>query len=330
MGYNMVTVSNSNIIKVAKNLKQYVEKNKSLPSSITIDKQKFTNTQCCYLFTKFIGNPTKNYKLINVNGATNPTGQKINEKIYVNDYRDMAKRTSIFIEANKKLPNYVLTKKSKTKTIPSLYTYAFAKIVVYYANHKALPNYCLFNYKDVQQTQNVSKKTTGKYGHATKNGCDNMGQNNGYYCGCHSLQEVFRNLTGKVIPQSTIASVAGTTTSGTDHQGLNTAVAWFNKKYGYNLQVEWKNLSDIGWSGVKKIIDSNNQDCVVHNLYRSQWGHYEVINKVSSDNIKVQNSLGDKCTSSCYCGYVENRSPSEFKKYISGISQKSIMIITKK
>ena len=27
---------------------------------------------------------------------------------------------------------------------------------------------------------------------------------------CHSLQEVFRNLTGIVVPQSTIASVAGT------------------------------------------------------------------------------------------------------------------------
>lgn len=168
-----------------------------------------------------------------------------------------------------------------------------------------------------------------KYGHSKTNGCDQMGQNTSYYCGCHSLQEVFRNLTGKEVPQKTIAKWAGTTSSGTGHDGLNTAVAMFNKKYKQNLTVKWKYFSDIGWKGVKKIIDSKNQDCVIHNLYRNRYGHYEVINK-ANEPIRVQNSLGSKCSKGCYCGYEESRTQSTFKSYINGISQKSIMVITNK
>ena len=79
---------------------------------------------------------------------------------------------------------------------------------------------------------------------------------------------------------------------------------------------------------VKKVIDSNDKDCIIHNLYRNQWGHYEVINKVYDDYCDVQNSLGDTCSSGCYYGYVEERYLSTFRSYISGISQKSVMVIT--
>lgn len=218
----------------------------------------------------------------------------------------------------KDFPSYVIEPKY-TKTI---YIDMCKRVINYRKKHNSNPKIVYLN-----KSHTTSKK--GKYGHATETGCDNRGQNNGYYCGCHSLQEVFRNLTGKVIPQSTIAKIAGTTTAGTDHNGLNTAVAWFNKKYGYNLTVKWKNFSDLGWKGIKKIIDSNNQDCIIHNLYRNKYGHYEVINKIN-DYVYVQNSLGNTCNRGCYCGYTETRSKSEFKSYINGISQKSVMVITRK
>ena len=219
------------------------------------------------------------------------------------------------------LPGYVIGASGKTKYNRNSYRHIVKTLTEYRKTHSGKnPSKITVTYEPY--------KAYKKYGHATSSGCDNRGQNNGYYCGCHSLQEVIRNLTGKVIKQSTIASIAGTTTDGTDHQGLNTVIAWFNKKYGYNLKVEWKNFSELGWSGIKKIVDSTNQDCVIHNLYRNQWGHYEVINKVTDGNIKVQNSLGDKCSSGCYCGYVEDRTPAEFRSYISGISQKSVMVIT--
>ena len=231
--------------------------------------------------------------------------------------------------ANKKTYKLIKTVKSKKTVNIDLYTYCISKILVFYKEHNnTLPNYCTYDYRALSGSPSPSPSPTSKYGHATKSGCDNMGQNNGYYCGCHSLQEVFRNLTGIVVPQSTIASWAGTTTSGPGHYGLDTAVAKFNSKYGKNLKVQWYNFSELGWDGINRIIKSNNQDCIIHNLYRNQWGHYEVVNGVSN-NITVQNSLGSTCSQGCYCGYIEYRSQAEFRSYINGISQKSVMVITR-
>lgn len=171
-----------------------------------------------------------------------------------------------------------------------------------------------------------------KYGHATKKGCDQIGQNTSYYCACHSLQEVLRNLTGKVIPQKTLAGIMGTTTKGTGHDGIRTAVAWFNKKYKTNITMQEKYYSDIGESGVKKIINSTNQDLIQHIAYKMEFGHYESINKVNSNNTwNIQNSLGDKCSKGCYCGHKENRSKTTNTKWINAKKNvKSILIFTKK
>lgn len=168
-----------------------------------------------------------------------------------------------------------------------------------------------------------------KYGRSSQYGCNNRGQNNCYYCGPHMVQEIIRNLTGKVISQSTLAGVMGTTSSGTDHEGINTAFVWFNKKYDFKLDATWKNFSDVGWAGIKKILESKNQDCGIHELYRGTWGHYTNFDKVYDSTVDVHNSLGDYCTGSCYCGYTENRSKSTAKNYISGISQKSVLVVTR-
>ena len=171
------------------------------------------------------------------------------------------------------------------------------------------------------------------HGHATKKGCDNMGQNTSYYCACHSFQEVMRNLTGKVVPQKTLAGVMGTTKKGTGHDGIRTALVWFNRKYGTKITLQEKYFSDIGEKGVKKIIDSKNQDCITHILYQMSYGHYEVVNKIDTKNHtwQIQNSLGSKCDKGCYCGHHENRSLATEKKWINGKKGvKSILVFTKK
>lgn len=167
-----------------------------------------------------------------------------------------------------------------------------------------------------------------KYGRSTQYGCNNRGQNTGYFCGPHMLQEIFRNLTGIVVTQSTIAGWAGTTEDGTDHQGLETAVEIFNKIYHQNLQVTWMNFSELGWDGLNKILTSTNQDAGVHELYRGIWGHYTNFDRILNGYAEVHNSLGDSCERGCYCGYTEERSLSTAKSYLSGISQKSIMVVT--
>lgn len=284
---------------------------------------KAVGTKWSYYIAKAILTPNKAITKISFDYAPKPEGVGMNAKMYKADYLKLAKTLVSFVEKKKRLPNYIAWngKKIRTRT----YTYNLAKILVYYADHKnTLPSYNTIN-------TNVWKKVViKKYGHATSSGCDNRGQNNGYYCGCHSLQEVFRNLTNIVVPQSTIASWCGTTEDGTDHDGLNFGVECFNRKYGKNLTVAWYNFSDLGWDGIRKIVKSSNQDVVAHNLYRDQWGHYEVINRIYDDYCDVQNSLGDYCSYGCYCGYVEERYLTTFRRYMSGISQKSLMVITNK
>ena len=300
--------SYNEIVKIANKQKKNVEANNELAHSY----------KWAYYFAYTILKPKQSIKSIKFNKAIKPSGHDFKAKVPIEFVLKWGKALIKYVQKNKRMPSYAVW--GNIHIAPEVYCYMYARAVVYYAQNGKLP-------KTVYVDTSLFKKKT-KHGHATKHGCDNMGQNNGYYCGCHSIQEVLRNLTGIVVSQSTIASVAGTTSDGTCHDGLNTAIAWFNRKYGYNLTVEWKNFSDLNWNGIKKIMESNNQDCIIHNLYRNQWGHYETINKVLDDNTYVQNSLGNHCDDGCYCGYVEDRSKSEFRSYISGISQKSIMIIT--
>ena len=139
------------------------------------------------------------------------------------------------------------------------------------------------------------------------------------------MQCIYR-LTGEDVSEMELASVAGTTTSGTDHNGLATALAWFNKIYGYNLKMTWKNFSEVGFGGTQQAID--NGACFHHILYRDRYGHYEVPKITKEDPIYVLNSLGSSCGNG-YCGYIEERRRSTHQSYINGISQKSVCIITR-
>lgn len=300
------------IVAKARELKKGVEKEKKLKVS----------PKWSYYFAQSILHPKQNITRIGTfDKAPKPHGHTFNKvKIYKADYTKCAKQLIQFVEKNKRLRNYLDWNNKKIRVRD--YAYNLAKILVYYDDHKVLPNY------NTIDTAVWNKTVLKKYGHATKPCADNRGQNNGYFCGCHSLQEIFRNLTNIVVPQSTIASWAGTTSDGTDHDGLETAVAQFNRKYGKNLKVKWYNYSELGRSGVKKIIASNNQDLLIHLLYRLTWGHYEVLNKCYSDYVDVQNSLGDYCDYPSYYGYVEERYWSTLESYIGGISQKSVMVVT--
>ena len=50
---------------------------------------------------------------------------------------------------------------------------------------------------------------------------------------------------------------------------------------------------------------------------------------VNNSNTVIPNSLGSKCYSPAYCGYMETRPFSKQARYYGGISQKSICVITK-
>lgn len=332
-GDNMA-ISANDIKTMASVMKTYIEKNKTFPASAKVNGKKYTYGQVAYILAYAVNNLGKSAEVFTVKNASGATGDTINENIAKDDYKDIAKRVASYIKTNKQCPNYATTKKSKKKLRPRVFIYMFARIIVwYYNNKKTLPNYANANSGYFKSTSSSSTKKSGLNAYMTSQGCSGMGQCTGYYCGCNSLQQCFYRLTGIKVAESTIASVAGTTTSGTDHDGLNTAVAWFNKKYGQNIKITWKNFSDLGssdterWKALQNYI--NKGAVFIHLYYRDQWGHYEVPKDVSSDTCKILNSLGDSCGNGTYCGYIENRSRATEKRYIQGISQKSVAILTK-
>lgn len=241
--------------------------------------------------------------------TTNSWGRKFLEAMVI-DNND----TSLF-------PNYV-THNNKQYS-KAKYIYMAKYVTAWWKTHDKAPS-------TVPTESNSKKVSLNPY--MTTQGCAGMGQCTGHNCGPNSLQQCIYRLTGIKVDESTLAGWAGTTTSGTDHPGLETAIAMFNKKYNKKVKITWKNFRDLGssesarWKQLQEYINKGAVFC--HLLYRNRYGHYEVPKHVGDSNLSILNSLGDKCTSSSYCGYVENRSKSEQRSYINGISQKSIAILT--
>lgn len=253
-------------------------------------------------------------KKIGVQDAPNPVkGEYISHTIDKADYTKIIKNFIAFVENKKRLPNYVLINNKKVSV--KLYT-AFVSYILYkYSVNGKYPT------KQTIKTD-IYKKPETLHDYLTNEGCNGMGQCTSYYCGPNSLQQMFYRLTGIKVDESTIAGWAGTTTDGTDHDGLNTAVAMFNKKYNKNVKIEWYNFSELGFDKCKELMKKG--ALFFHLLYRNKYGHYEVPKTIYENTLDILNSLGDKCGTTSYCGYIENRTKAEQKSYISGISQKSV------
>ena len=343
----MSKYSKSLISKEAGQIKSYMEKNNKIPKTCNLEGKILSSYSVSYLMSKLIVEDFRksDVGLVDVivyNGTK--TVDTINEKVLKDDYLNMCSRFIAYCQKNHRVPSYVTTKKSQIKVSFELFLYCLAKIIVFHQNNKYLPNYCTFNNtfkpntvntnktskKEVKQSTSITKIFNSSP-HPTKKGCGGMGQDTSYYCGVSALQKCLFKFGITDFSQKTLAGWAGTTSSGTSHSGLATAVAMVNKKKGTKIKITEKNFSDIGWEGVGKILANPKQDIIFHNCYRLKYGHYEVVNQVNlTTNVeKVLNSLGDKCTNTCYCGYVENRTASEFRKYMAAISQKSLIILTK-
>ncbi|MDO5849330.1 MAG: hypothetical protein Q4P18_07330 [Methanobrevibacter sp.] len=243
------------------------------------------------------------------------------------------------IEDNKSnldfLPNYVTGSNGKQYS-KSMYVDMAQRVSAYEVKNKQTPNIVYLANPNSSPSNNQYSNLYSQSPLLTSQGASGMGQLTGYSCAANSLQQMFFELTGKNISESTIMGWAGTTTAGTSHNGIETAIAKFNKTYGYNLKVEWKNFSDLGntlsarFKALGELMCQSNKAVFVHLLYRSKWGHYEVPRTVNTSNsaLQILNSLGTQ-GSNGYYGYIENRSFNEQAKYIAGISQKGICIISR-
>lgn len=320
----MVTTTKIKII--ANDIVNTVNTKQKLP-----ERKDYNMRTCAWILANFILNPKSEIHARKVKTAGTYDGEFTHDKLNRNTYTSLANQLVKYIKKNGKMPPSL--KYGEKKIQMKVFIYGFASVVKYYFDHKEFPAKQWFSRTSFNKPK--PKPTFKKYGHATSHGCDNMGQNNSVYCAPHSMQECIRNLTGQVISQSTLASWAGTSSGGTGHGGIETAIAMAAKKLDVKFSCRWYNFSELGWNGIRNIINSDNQDCIIHNLYRyipgvqDGEGHYETINEVYDDYCDVQNSLGSYCDDGCYCGYVEERYLSTFETYMSGISQKSVLVITR-
>lgn len=340
-----MTISATNINTMANSIKTYVEKNKTFPNTITVDGTQYTYGQMAYILAYAINNLGKPADVFTVNGASKSTGDTINENIVTSDYKDIAKRVANYIKTHKQCPNYATTAKSKKRLRPRVFIYMFARIIVWYNNHKSLPNYANANSGyftgSTSTAQTTTNNCTNPYTstpHPTASGCNGTGQNNSVCCGPSALHKALYKFGIRDITQGQLSSWAGTGSAGTSHSGLETAIAKVNKQKGTNITFKWYNLSDLGWKKIGELLCKPNVAVFCHILYKNggtcsgsgNFGHYELLTKVnlSTKYVKVLNSLGSRC-GRCYCGYYQDRTIACQEQFIRRISQKSIAVLTK-
>lgn len=165
---------------------------------------------------------------------------------------------------------------------------------------------------------------------------DCAGQITPYHCACHAIKQSLRRFGITKYSEATIGNYAGTTTAGTSHQGIETAIAKIARLEGVTLKVEWKNFSDLGstskerWAKYGDLMTDDDKAVFHHELYKDYAGHYSLLKQVNVNSmlLLVQNSLGNRYGKGYY-GYTESRPCSTQERYLNGISQKSICIITK-
>ena len=335
------------IITEAKQIKEYIEKNRKIPLTNTFSEGSIYSI---YTTSYLMANLIRNWinKDISKTGVIiyNKTQYKdtINEKILKQDYLKMIDKFIEYCKLNKRVPTYIVSIKSVTKVSFELFVYCLAKIIVYLAENNSYPNYCLFNKEDLQNNKSNSQNKDKNNNKVISNcnnpykslpvnsnkGCDAMGQNTNYYCGVCALQKVLYKF-GIKESQKNLASYAGTTSKGTSHQGLRTAIEYVARKHKVKLTVKEYNFSELGFEKLAKMICKPNVDAITHCYYRLQYGHYEKIRSidVKNEQLEIMNSLGNRCNNGCFCGYIERRSFTIEKQYFKGISQKSIILITK-
>lgn len=139
-----------------------------------------------------------------------------------------------------------------------------------------------------------------------------------YWCADNAIQQAWYELTGNWYSESYIARIAGTTTSGTGHSGIEKALKTLAEKENKTININWDYLSDLGYEKFGKLIKSTKVGTFQHSNYKLRWGHYEYIVGINleTNKVLVANSLSG--------GWFEYRTFKTNTKYVNGCSQKSV------
>ena len=169
----------------------------------------------------------------------------------------------------------------------------------------------------------------------TDKGPGKLGQINGYNCGPHSLMQSIYKINKHSVAESTIATWAGTTSSGTGHDGLYTAINKYNSTYpDKKLTMRWYYYKAVTKQNIGDWMANPKTAVFFHLYYRNSAGHYELPYKIdlSSSSLTIANSLGDYYNGSNnkdgYYGYFETRTWTNQVSYINDISSPQVCVIS--
>ena len=337
------------ILSKAKDIKKEIESNGALK----------TSPKWGYYIGQSILHPKKDITKISFDNASSPSGTKINATISKDKYITLTKNMVSFTKGkNHRLPNFM--QYGSDQITRDLYVYMLSKILVFYDKEKRLPNYTEVDYRVLKTTKKSTISKTKSNTSANKNcqnpytssphylseGCNRLGQCTPYYCGPHSVHQILKKFGVTNISESQLAAWGGTTSSGTDHEGINTMVAKAAKTAGIKLSTNWYYLSDFGSTTAKQFAALAKQICqpnigmLLHIGYQNGgrsadgtiFGHYEDLDKIDikEQQVRALNSLGNRCGSG-YCGHTQWRSYGLQKQFINNKhGVKSVCIITKK
>ena len=193
-------------------------------------------------------------------------------------------------------------------------------------------SYELFNEISMSSSGTSNPYTqTGVYTTAKK-----LGQKTSYSCGAHSLMQCFHKLSGQDFEESTIMTWAGTTTSGTGHDGMITAVEKFAKQCNLNCSITWYYYNQV--SNNKKRIGEWMEDpntAMFFHIIRYEGGaaHYEVPYEIdlNSTNIKVCESCDSakKQSDGSYLGYIDTRTWTKQNEYVNRQGLPQVIVLRK-
>ena len=125
--------------------KKIISKAKECKNTVKKDYKLGVSKKYCYYFGKAILKPKTDIPKINFEKEATPQATHISRQISKNDYLDLAKRLTTYVEKHHQLPNYVTYKDYKIKI--KLLTYVFAKVLLHYNKDGKLPKEVTINSK---------------------------------------------------------------------------------------------------------------------------------------------------------------------------------------